>query len=135
PFVRHMTFVDDGSIDDTADVLRGVAERGFTYKFINHTGLPEVVKAEALKLVSGDPWVIMLDADERFAPGVLYKIQDWVESEESNKFTHVWFNLQEAIDGIPTRSFLKCRLFRKSAASFSDNIHIADSFSGDGANF
>src|ERR1041385_836209 len=133
PFVDHMTFVDDGSTDKTAEYLR--VNSKIQYKVIEHTGLPESVKAEAVKMVKGDPWIIMLDADERFAPGTLYKIQDWVESEDSKNYTHVWFRLVEAIDGIPTRTFLKCRLFRKSAVSFSDSVHIADSFTGVGANY
>jgi len=145
PFVGHMTFVDDGSTDETRKILQqyhwetsypeNYQEDFIDYKTIEHTGLPEVVKAEALKMVEGDPWILMLDADERFAPGVLYKIQDWIESEESKNFTHVWFNLEEAINGQILRQFIKCRLFRKSAVLFSDNIHVADSFSGNGASY
>src|ERR1700741_2778160 len=140
PFVGHMTFVDDGSTDKTRSILQHYWNEHWDddfvdFKTIEHTGLPESVKAEALKRVEGNPWIIMLDADERFAPGVLYKIEDWINSEESEGITHVWFNLDEGIDGVRTRGFLKCRLFRKSAASFSDNIHIADSFTGTGANY
>jgi hypothetical protein len=39
------------------------------------------------------------------------------------------------MDGTLTRTFLKCRLFRKHAAHFSDRIHVEDAFDGAGANF
>lgn len=136
PFVDRFIFVDDGSTDTTGFQIgsRSPLVSDILYKRIIHTGLPETVKAHALELAHEDSWIIMLDADERFAPGVLYKIQDFINSEESKKYTHIWFNLEEAIDGKITRNFIKCRVFRKSAAVFSDSIHIADSFSGNGFN-
>lgn len=137
PYVDKINFVDDGSVDGTLDVLHGLDNISpwlIKFKTINHTGLPETVKAEALKMVRDGSWVLMLDADERFAPGHIEKVVEFINSPQSEHYTHIWFNLEEAIDGIPTRHFLKCRAFRKDAATFSDGVHIDDSFSGSGYN-
>lgn len=137
-YVDKFNVVDDGSTDSTAFALGAAissSNRDGTYKRIDHTGLPETVKSEALKLVRPDSWVVMLDADERFAPGVLDEIVDFLTSNEAKYTTHVWFTLQEYIDGEATRQFQKCRLFRASAAHFSTSVHEDDTFTGDGASF
>lgn len=138
PIIDRFNFVDDFSTDKTPEILeqyRQDPDYDVAYKVIRHTGLPETVKAEALKMCDDDSWIVMLDADERFAPGTIYKIQDFIESPASKNITHIWFNLEEAIDGQVSRYFLKSRVFRKSAITFSNGVHIADSFSGTGANF
>lgn len=139
--------VDDGSTDRTPEILQKFSE-DFTpltdiqagpiiiYKTIPHTGLPETVKREALKMSDPDAWVIMLDADERFAPGVLEQIRDFIHSPMANEVDHVWFTLDEYIDGVYAgRTFLKCRLFKAWAGHFADTIHVSDWFDGKGANF
>lgn len=135
PYVNKFNIVDDGSTDGTPEILDNMFIHGninFDYKIIEHTGLPETVKAEAVKMCQNDSWIIMLDADERFAPGVLTKIKNFIGSPQSHDFTHIWFDMEEAIDGRPTRHFIKCRVFRKSAVSFSDSVHVSDSFLGNG---
>lgn len=138
PFVSCMNFVDDGSTDGTLDVLHALDNIGpwiIRFKTIEHTGLPETVKAKALKMCDPHSWVISLDADERFAPGVLPEIVSFIESDVSHDYTHVWFNLEEFIDGVHTRSFTKCRLFRADSVSFSDTVHRDDSFAGTGVSY
>jgi hypothetical protein len=77
----------------------------------------------------------MLDADERIDEATLHKIVGYTESGDLGT-SHVWFTLDEYIDGVgPLRTFLKCRLFRASAAMFSDSVHEDDDFIGQGANF
>ena len=142
PYVDKIHFVNDGSTDDTLHWLRQwayILDDGSTcpldYKTIEHTGLPETVKAKALSMCQPDSWVIMLDADERFAVGTLEQIVKFINSEESKDVTHVWFTLFEYIDGIQTKVFQKCRLFRAYAAHFSERVHEDDLFDGSGANF
>lgn len=136
-YVDRYVFVDDGSTDGTGFMVGHYLPEGVSvsYTYLYHTGLPETVKAEALKHVYPDSWVIMLDADERFDEGVLLKIFRFVNSIESKDITHVWFTLKEYIDDQETRIFQKCRLFRASAAHFSTSVHEDDTFTGQGAFF
>lgn len=133
PFADRIIIADDGSTDNTLSILDKYHEAGMINEIVllDHTGLPEKVKSEALKLCQPNSWVMMLDCDERYAPGVLNKIFDFVKS--SGDITHVWFTLDEYIDNQPTRTFQKCRLFRASAAHFSDSVHVDDWFDGQGA--
>lgn len=138
PFIDHAYIVDDGSTDDTALRLSRIAnDIGVTlnYKVIQHIGLPETVKSKALEMVTteDDDWVIMLDADERFAEGVLEAIDAFHNSSDAEKVDYVYFRQVEIIDGVPVREFQKCKLFRKSAMQFPlNNIHADDVLSGRG---
>lgn len=135
-YVDRLIFVDDGSTDYTAFLI-GVYSymKNTFYERIDHTGLPETVKAIALGHVNPEAWVLMLDADERFDQGVLDSIKEFVESEQAKDITHVWFALHEYIDEQLTKTFQKCRLFRASAANFSTSVHEDDTFAGQGAFF
>lgn len=148
PYVWRMNIVDDGSTDDTAGILfkhsldykQGEEEPYLNFKTIPHTGLPETVKQEALKMCDPDSWVLMLDADERFAPGVLEQINDFVSSPMADEIDHVWFTLDEYIDDqYAGRTFLKCRLFKAWTGHFATEseggIHVADWFDGKSGNF
>jgi len=150
PYIYRANIVDDGSTDSTVSVLSRYAndydesmtpvEPYLHFKSIEHTGLPESVKREALKMCDPDSWVIMLDADERFAPGVLDQIQEFVDSPMADSIDYVWFILDEYIDDeYAGRTFLKCRLFRAWAAHFASSlqggIHVPDWFDGKGENF
>lgn len=135
PYVDAYAFVDDGSTDNTWKEVFRHCDKIPSFETIEHTGLPETVKARALEYVHPDSWVIMLDADERFGDGVLPKITNFINSKNSEGITHVWFTLQEFIDGQHTRTFQKCRLFRASAANFSTRVHEDDTFTGNGAFF
>lgn len=136
PFVDRINFVDDGSTDSTGEWLDLAYLHGdinLHYKTIEHTGLPETVKAEALKMCADDSWVIMLDADERFAPGVLPSIRDFYNSSQADEYDYVYFRQLESIDGVVVREFQKSKLFRKSAITFPlENIHADDHFEGRG---
>lgn len=146
-FIDTYYIVDDGSTDSTSNILNRYAqitgpmchENGgpcFIHKTIAHTGLPETVKAEALSMVfEKNNWVLMLDADERVSPWTIHSIYEFTRSPEAEKYTHVWFTLQEFIEGQYTRTFQKCRLFRASAANFSTSVHEDDTFTGQGASF
>lgn len=147
PWVTKINIVDDGSTDNTAQILTwhhfdfdAHSTRYLEFKSIEHTGLPETVKREALKMCDPDSWVIMLDADERFAPGVLEQINDFCNSPAADDIDHIWFTLDEYIDDqYAGRTFVKCRLFKAWAAHFASafegGIHVADWFDGKGENF
>ena len=135
PYVDHLNFVDDGSSDRTSDILEEYRQGPnwhVNYAYIRHTGLCEVARIEALKMCADDSWVLMCDADERFED--LRAIKDWVDSEESKKYTHVWFRQKEYLDGNHTRTYGKVKLFRKNAVHLSPIIHSDPSFDGEGTN-
>ena len=139
PYVDKFNFVDDGSTDRTTDILDVYGSiYKIDYRIIGHSGLPETVKNEALRLVSDGSWVLMLDADERFAPGVLDQIKVWISDGMnvhgiSDEITHVYFRQIEVIDGIAVREFQKAKLFKKESIHFPlNNIHMDDRFDGDG---
>lgn len=135
PYVERYAVVDDGSQDRTPEILKDWWQNYdlFKYKVIEHTGLPETVKNEALKLVHDDSWVLMLDADERLDARTLSDIQQWVNSAESSYIDYVYFKQIEVIDYKPVREFQKCKLFKKESVRFPlDNIHADDQFIGNG---
>lgn len=135
PYVDSINIVDDVSTDSTVAILRELAEnkKKIFYSIMpEHSGLPETVKRQALKMCKPDSWIIMLDADERFAPDVLPKIISFINSSESKKYTHINFDLIEFMDDLPQRLFIKCRVFRNGFVTFSDKIHEDEVFKGKG---
>jgi len=147
PYVQGLFVVDDGSTDNTVGMLGGYRlypplnrDTGFPtslqFETIEHTGLPETVKARALKMVPEDyEWVLMLDADERFITP-LQEIIDWIKSPVSEEVDYVYFDQFEVIDGKHVRSFQKCKLFKRNAIKFPLNdIHKDDELIGNGAYF
>lgn len=139
-YVDGIYLADDHSEDNTATVIYGHPYMGkISLKVLEtHTGLPETVKNEALSMVPDGSWVLMLDADERFAPGVLEALTGWLAGKEvcygatPETVTHVYFNQIEIIDGQAVRTFQKSKLFKKEAITFSTGIHEDDKFEGDG---
>lgn len=142
PYVDTLCIANDGSTDNTSQLLYDDVRKNYRpplfQKNLVHTGLPETVKYEALQMVRDGSWVLMLDADERFAPYVLEQIKDWLNDGMdihgiSNPITHVYFHQIEIIDGVAVREFQKAKLFKKEAIRFPlDNIHMDDQFIGDG---
>ena len=136
PYVDGLYFADDKSTDRTLEILYNQSLKSdvsgpFSVKYMSvHTGLPETVKNEALKMVPDGSWVLMLDADERFAPGVLEAIQAWLP--QAGNVTHMYFRQVEIIDGQPVREFQKSKLFKKDSIIFSTGIHEDDRFYGEG---
>lgn len=137
PFVDSIYIVDDVSTDRTVSILKFYKDKYAKFNWQQmeeHTGLCEVVRIKALEAVPDDSWVLMLDADERFAPGVLEAVRAFLEDVPDN-VTHVWFGQHEFIDGIKVAEFGKVKLFRKSAAHLPEVIHRDPQFDGDSANF
>ena len=134
-YVDHVCIVDDESTDSTLELLKAYSKNVIPigWKQIDHIGLPETVKNEALKMVPQNSWVLMLDADERISPEHLREIRAWVDSEESDKWSYVYFDQYEIIDDQHVRTFQKCKLFRKESVTFPlNNIHADDQFTGEG---
>lgn len=137
PFVDLMFIADDKSTDRTLEYLENWynidPKLGYT-SAIEHIGLPETVKNEALQEVPSGSWVLMLDADERFITP-LHTIVEWVKSPEAKEVDYVYFSQYEIIDGSHVRTFQKCKLFRKQSITFSTGIHEDDRFEGRGEFF
>lgn len=142
PYVDRMHVVDDLSTDQTPFILdrlwhtfntEEMLEERFTWHSMpEHSGLPETVKNEALKMVNNGSWVVLQDCDERFAPGVLEDIQAWVDGPYAVGISYVYFRQIEIIDGVKVREFQKAKLFKKEAVRFSTGIHEDDVFTGNG---
>lgn len=151
-YVDKIYLVDDGSTDRTANLIGEVginlqskwdrdnnnlahtySPGKVSYTTIDHTGLCEVGRIEALKYVKDDSWVIMLDADERFEEGVLPKIVEWINSNPEQ--THMYFNQLEFIDGQHIRTYQKVKVFKKSVAHLPEIIHGDPAFDGDPVSF
>lgn len=138
PWVDRINLVDDESYDHTVLKIKNYMsdfdpQHKITYRVIAHSGLPEYVKDQALQMVRDGSWTIMLDADERFAPGVLADIVKFIRSDESKDIDYVYFNQAEIIDGRVVRVFQKSKLFRKESVKFATtDIHADDAFTGNG---
>jgi len=131
-YVDGIYIVDDESSDETPNLLAQYEDEypKISWKTIPHTGLPETVKNEALSMVPDNSWVLMLDADERFADGVLDKVK--AELKSYIPWTHYYFQQLEIIEGQHVRTFQKSKLFRKEAIRFPSGIHEDDQFEGQG---
>jgi glycosyltransferase involved in cell wall biosynthesis len=133
---------DDGSTDKTVSLAHSWGKDNNKSLYIMHnahTGLPETVKKRGADFIASlrgqDCWVLMLDADERLAPTVSEHIRAFTDEGLEKGITHIWFGLQEYMDGVATRGFEKCRMFRAGAARFSESVHEDDRFEGQGAAF
>lgn len=143
-FIDIYVISDDGSEDDTLPKVASWRDirldKTITVLMNEHIGLAETVKRLGIEHIvdvyGPDIWVLMLDADERISRKTISDIIGFTQSAKSEGISHVWFTLDEFIDGRgPLRTFLKCRLFRASAVQFSDSVHEDDRFTGNGANF
>jgi glycosyltransferase involved in cell wall biosynthesis len=139
--VQDIVVSDDGSTDDTIAKVNTWAkqdkDRVVEILYNDHVGLAETIKAIGTDYIrytiSPDTWILMLDADERMLEPTLQEIIKFTNSSESENFTHVWFTLEEYMDGLgPYRVFQKCRLFRANSALFSNTVHEDDRFWGQG---
>ncbi len=134
PFVDAIRVVDDGSIDRTGDILSNwhVIDN-FDFKVIDHTGLPETVKNEALQMVPEETdWVLMLDADERIHEEFLREIREFCTINPAS-VDYIYLRQIEIVDSKPVREFQKSKVFRPKAVRFPlNNIHADDQFVGEG---
>jgi glycosyltransferase involved in cell wall biosynthesis len=142
PYVDRINIVDDVSTDNTTALLDEFWWRDnvtgtdkFTWhQMEEHTGLCELVRKAALAVCEDDSWVLMLDADERFAPGVLERVRAFYEAPPES-VTHVYFSQHEYIDNVKVAEFAKVKLFKKSAAHLPEIIHHDPTFDGEPYNF
>jgi glycosyltransferase involved in cell wall biosynthesis len=133
-YVNRLNIVDDVSTDNTVNILHQMQEsldKLNWHQMEKHTGLCELVRIEALDYCNDDSWIIMLDADERFADGVLRKIVDFIYSPASEAVTHIYFSQKEMIDGQGIAEFAKVKVFRKSYANLPEIIHREPTFGGE----
>ena len=131
PQVSHLNIVDDGSTDGTVALIKAFPDpdNKIRLEVVEHTGHPEY-GFERAQAMADDDWIILLAADERFILSTVKKIKQFVEVP--NQYSYVWFTLSEYIDNNLTRTFQKCRLFRKGAAKFPCCIHTGEIYHGEG---
>jgi len=136
PYADRLHFIDDGSIDETPIILAQAEDWSpkIEYKTIEHTGMCELGRIEALKMCESDSWIIMLDADERFVEGVLEKIVEFCNNPPEG-VTHMYFSQKEFIDSHPVAAFAKVKLFKKYAAHLPEVIHRDPSFDGEAVGY
>lgn len=135
--VDGYSLADDGSTDNTYKMIwQLVVDKDFIkpiqYTQLDHTGLPETVKNEALQAVPDASWVLMLDADERLSEPAYQGIREFLATDDGT-VDYVYFNQLEIIDNKPVREFQKAKLFKKEVIQFPlNNIHADDQFTGNG---
>lgn len=121
PYVDTVVVSDDGSTDDTVD---WAASCGMVDVLVMgpHLASCEETRIRGFKRII-ETWVLILDADERISSEGMQKIKDFICSEESNNFTHVYFSQNEIIDGALMRSFAKIKLARTAYVNLPVGIH------------
>lgn len=134
PLVDKLNIIDDGSTDDTARKLEefGILSYKVNFKTIEHTGLCELGRIEALKMCQDDSWIIMLDADERFTEDTFDKLEEFFKNP--GDITHIFFSQKEFIDGKLMAEFAKVKVFKKSVAHLPEIIHRDPQFDGEPTN-
>ena len=59
--------IDDGSTDDTAQVVKKFNQERLTYLYMPHSGLPALARNEGIKIARGE-YVAFLDSDDQWLP-------------------------------------------------------------------
>lgn len=67
----EIVIADDGSTDDTVNMLSGLHLENLKVLRLKHSGLPAVARNAALEASSGD-WVAFCDSDDMWAPNRLH---------------------------------------------------------------
>jgi len=77
----EVLIIDDGSTDDTKDVLAGYVEKDarVKYHWQENSGKPAGSRNTGLKLAKGD-WIAFLDSDDIWYPEKLQKMADLIQS-------------------------------------------------------
>jgi glycosyltransferase involved in cell wall biosynthesis len=76
--VDEIVVLDTGSVDKTPQIAQQFGAKLHNYTWNNDFS---AARNEALKYVTGD-WVLVLDADETLAPGIIPHIQQAIEMED-----------------------------------------------------
>ena len=76
-----ITVIDDGSTDDTAEVVTLLREEGwhFEYQYQPNAGV-SAVRNRGVREAAYE-WLIFLDADDELLPGALRQFRDALEGE------------------------------------------------------
>lgn len=132
PYVDTIVVSDDGSTDRT---VQKALSTGLVDVLVmgEHLASCEETRIRGFRRVDED-WVLFMDADERISPEGLAKIRDFIDSEESIPYTHVYFSQKEYIDGELMHDFAKLKLGRTEYMHFPVGIHDDPSCWGEPTN-
>jgi glycosyltransferase involved in cell wall biosynthesis len=86
----QLVVVDDGSTDQTPEILAACGDRRIRLIQIEHTGLPAVARNEALRR-SESPYVAFLDADDVWRPHKLARQLAMFDSQPELGLVHTGF--------------------------------------------
>ncbi len=81
--------MDDGSTDDTGDVIKSIKDPRITYQWDTNYGGPAKPRNRGLAIAQGK-WICFLDADDWWVPGKLEKCSQ-VISETTDLIYHDFF--------------------------------------------
>jgi len=105
--------VDDGSEDNTADLIAEIPDRRLKYHLIDRSGRPAVPRNHGLSLARGD-YIAFLDSDDLWLPD---KLVSQVEMLESNQDIDVCYGYTASFGDTTERQILFRTKFPKSQSN------------------
>jgi tetratricopeptide (TPR) repeat protein len=118
--VDEVVVVDTGSRDGTADLARDCGARVIQWAWRDDFA---AARNESLRHAGGD-WVLVLDADERLAPGAAARVRALVATGAADGFDCELVSALPPDQPAPTMSHWYCRLFRRrEGIRFEGRIH------------
>jgi glycosyltransferase involved in cell wall biosynthesis len=114
---------DDGSTDDTLDVLRQTLWSGLKLMQLPHSGLPAVARNAALKEAVGE-WVAFCDSDDLWAFNKLERQVQSLEADSRALCTNAWVQNEQ---GVKSLMFSQLPKFLDSAQILKSNQIINSS--------
>jgi glycosyltransferase involved in cell wall biosynthesis len=120
-WVAEVLVVDMDSEDDTAEVAR---ELGARVVSIPNAGFVEAGRQQAIEACA-QPWVLVLDADERAPSGLAEQARDWVARDD---IAGVWLPMRNILFGRWLRHSgywpaYQLRFLRRGAARWPAVVH------------
>ncbi len=128
--------VDDGSTDETLEILHGLKKRLKTLKVFQHQGEGYVEPARnfAISKASGD-WILILDADEDIPESLIKRLTEI--AEKMKQIDYVRIPRKNIIFNHFMRESMwwpdyNIRFFKKGKVKWSNKIHRPPEVSGQG---
>lgn len=119
PLVEEVVVLDQGSDDGTFDVAQELADIAVRRR---NKGFCEPDREYAISLAT-QPYVLMLDDDERLSDELRAKLDQLIKSDGDI----FWFKRQNFVDGVDIQEImgddLQCRFWKSGAVRWSDVMH------------